>query len=114
MKIFGDDWNTPDGTCIRDYVHVVDLIEAHIAAFNAIEESSHEIINLGSGTGYSVKEVLHAASEALGYKVPSVSSPRRAGDPAVLIADINKAKAVLGWSPVRDIKTMVGDAARSR
>jgi UDP-glucose 4-epimerase len=114
VKIFGVDWETSDGTCIRDYVHVVDLIEAHIAALATIKESSHEIINLGSGTGYSVKEVLRAASIALGYEVPSVDSPRRAGDPAVLIADITKAKEVLGWSPVRGIDAMVGDAAASR
>ena len=114
VKIFGADWQTADGTCVRDYVHVVDLIDAHISALRVIRESSHEIINLGSGTGYSVMEVLDSASAALGHQVPFIKSARRPGDPAVLIADITKAKKVLDWSPVRDINVMVADAAASR
>ncbi len=114
VKIFGVDWPTVDGTCIRDYVHVIDLIDAHISALRVIKESSHEIINLGSGTGYSVREVLTAASAALRHQVPFIESARRLGDPAVLIADIRKAQKILGWTPQRDINVMVADAAASR
>jgi UDP-glucose 4-epimerase len=113
VKIFGTDWPTPDGTCIRDYVHVIDLIEAHINALDSLNRPGHEIYNLGSGSGYSVREVVAAASAAAGREIPSVDSPRRAGDPAVLIADISKAKAALNWSPTRDINTMVLDTLLS-
>ena len=113
VKIFGTDWPTPDGTCIRDYVHVIDLIEAHINALDSLNRPGHEIYNLGSGSGYSVREVVAAASAAAGREIPSVDSPRRAGDPAVLIADISKAKAKLNWSPTRDINTMVLDTLLS-
>jgi len=113
VKVFGTDWPTPDGTCIRDYVHVTDLIDAHIKALNALVSGKHQIFNLGSGKGYSVREVIHAASTARGLNVPSIDSPRRAGDPAVLIADISKAKTDLGWQPVRDIQQMVEDTLAS-
>lgn len=109
VKIFGSDWPTSDGTCIRDYVHVVDLIDAHIKALENLKPAVHEIYNLGSGDGYSVREVVAAASKAAGFEIPTLDSPRRAGDPAVLIADINKAKRNLGWSPTRGIETMVAD-----
>ena len=113
VKVFGTDWPTADGTCIRDYVHVMDLIDAHIKALNSLLFGKHQIFNLGSGRGYSVREVIQAASTALGYEVPSIDSPRRAGDPAVLIADISIAKADLGWQPVRDINAMVTDTLAS-
>ncbi len=113
VKIFGTDWPTTDGTCIRDYVHVIDLIDAHIKALNSLGTPGHEIYNLGSGSGYSVREVVKAASDAIGYQIPYVDSPRRAGDPAVLIADISKAKRVLNWSPTRDMTTMVADTLKS-
>jgi len=113
VKIFGTDWPTPDGTCIRDYVHVIDLIDAHLKALNSLEISGHEIYNLGSGSGYSVREVIAAATEATGQPIPCVDSPRRSGDPAVLIADISKAKVKLGWNPARDITTMVSDTMKS-
>ena len=113
VKIFGNDWPTPDGTCIRDYVHVIDLIDAHIKALRSLREGVHEIFNLGSGDGYSVREVVAAASKAIGDKVPTIDSPRRTGDPAVLIADINKAKNGLGWIPTRGIDAMVADALAS-
>lgn len=113
VKIFGNDWPTADGTCIRDYVHVVDLIDAHIKALESLQMGVHEIYNLGSGDGYSVREVVAAASKATGYEIPTIDSPRRAGDPAVLIADINKAKTKLGWRPTRDIETMVADTLAS-
>jgi UDP-glucose 4-epimerase len=109
VKIFGTDWPTADGTCVRDYVHVVDLIDAHIKALESLQPGVHEIYNLGSGDGYSVREVVAAASKAAGHQIPTLDSPRRAGDPAVLIADINKAKTKLGWSPTRGIDVMVAD-----
>jgi UDP-glucose 4-epimerase len=109
IKIFGNDWPTKDGTCIRDYIHVVDLIEAHIAALKAAKAGSHEIINLGSGSGYSILEVIAAASTALGTELPYEMTARRAGDPAVLVADISKARTLLGWQPVRDLAQMVND-----
>lgn len=113
VKIFGSDWPTEDGTCIRDYVHVVDLIDAHIKALNSLGAPGHEIYNLGSGSGYSVREVVKAASDAIGHPIAFVDSPRRAGDPAVLIADISKAKRMLGWSPTRNMDTMVADTLHS-
>jgi UDP-glucose 4-epimerase len=113
VKIFGTDWPTADGTCIRDYVHVIDLIDAHIKALNSLGAAGHEIYNLGSGSGYSVREVVKAASDAIGHQIPYLDSPRRAGDPAVLIADISKAKRMLDWSPTRDMTTMVADTLNS-
>ena len=113
VKIFGTDWPTADGTCIRDYVHVIDLIDAHIKALNSLGATGHEIYNLGSGSGYSVREVVKAASDAIGHQIPFVDSPRRAGDPAVLIADISKAKRMLAWEPTRDMTTMVADTLNS-
>lgn len=109
VKIFGTDWPTKDGTCIRDYVHVVDLIDAHISALEKLEPGKHEIVNIGSGGGYSVKEVVDAANKVVGKDIPVINSDRRAGDPAVLIADISKAARLLGWKPSRDITAMVSD-----
>ena len=113
VKIFGTDWPTPDGTCIRDYVHVIDLIDAHIKALHSLKPGNHEIYNLGSGDGYSVKEVIAAASTAVGFEIPTTAAPRRDGDPAVLIADINKAKRALDWIPTRGIESMVADTLAS-
>jgi UDP-glucose 4-epimerase len=113
VKIFGTDWPTADGTCVRDYVHVIDLIDAHIKALNSLGKPGHQIYNLGSGSGYSVREVVKAASDAIGHQIPFVDSPRRAGDPAVLIADISKAKKMLDWAPTRDLTTMVADTLNS-
>jgi UDP-glucose 4-epimerase len=113
VKIFGTDWPTADGTCIRDYVHVIDLIDAHIKALKSLGAPGHEIYNLGSGSGYSVREVVSAASAAVGHQIPFVDSPRRAGDPAVLIADITKAKRDLDWAPTRDMTAMVADTLNS-
>ncbi len=114
LKIFGTDWDTKDGTCIRDYVHVVDLIEAHILALGALKPHVHEIVNLGSGGGYSVREVISAATKVLGREVPAIESPRRAGDPGTLVASIVKAKALLGWEPTRDLETMISDTVKSQ
>lgn len=113
VRIFGGDWPTPDGTCIRDYVHVIDLIDAHIKALNSLVFGVHEIYNLGSGDGYSVRQVVAAAAKAKGQEIPTFDSPRRAGDPAVLIADISKARNILGWSPTRGIEEMVSDTLAS-
>ena len=113
VKIFGTDWPTEDGTCIRDYVHVIDLIDAHVKALKSLGTPGHEIYNLGSGSGYSVRQVVKAASDAIGHQIPFVDSPRRAGDPAVLIADISKAKKILDWAPTRDMTTMVADTFNS-
>jgi len=113
VKIFGTDWPTEDGTCIRDYVHVIDLIDAHLKALTSLGKPGHEIYNLGSGSGYSVREVVAAASSATGQQIPFIDSPRRAGDPAVLIADISKAKTRLGWEPTRDMNAMVSDTLKS-
>ena len=110
LKLFGNDWPTQDGTPIRDYVHVVDLIDAHILALKNLTAGEHQIINLGSGGGYSVTQVIDAAAKVLGREIPVEITTRRAGDPAVLIADIAKAEKVLGWKPERDIENMVSDA----
>ena len=109
LKIFGVDWPTADGTCIRDYVHVVDLIDAHIRALGALEPAAHHIINLGSGGGYSVREVIDTASAVLGRPIAAIEFERRAGDPAVLIASIEKAGTLLGWKPERNLQSMIAD-----
>jgi UDP-glucose 4-epimerase len=114
LKIFGADWDTADGTCIRDYVHVHDLAQAHISALAALTPGQHEIINIGSGTGYSVRQVIDTASSVVGYEIPTVTVDRRAGDPAVLIASIEKAQRVLGWAPVRDLTAMIADTFESK
>ena len=108
LKIFGTDWDTPDGTCVRDYVHVVDLIDAHILALDKLT-SHHEIINIGSGRGNSVRAVISASEKVLGRKIATVDAPRRDGDPARLVASIDKAKKVLGWAPSRDLTAMIAD-----
>ena len=110
LRIFGTDWPTPDGTCVRDYVHVIDLIEAHIAALGALVLGKHEIINLGSGDGYSVRQVVDAAALVVGRSIPAEKVERRAGDPAVLIASVEKAKELLNWTPTRNLQTMMSDA----
>jgi len=108
LKIFGTDWDTPDGTCVRDYVHVVDLIDAHILALEKLT-SRHEIINIGSGAGNSVREVISVSEKVLGRKIPTVDAARRDGDPARLVASIDKAKKILGWTPTRDLTAMIED-----
>jgi UDP-glucose 4-epimerase len=110
INIFGTDWPTKDGTCIRDYVHVIDLIDAHLLALNKLNKPGHDIFNLGGGVGYSVREVLSAAQLSLEREIPVLESERRAGDPSVLVADISKAKEGLNWVPTRGINQMVQDA----
>jgi len=109
LRIFGRDWNTPDGTCVRDYVHIVDLIDAHVKALGALVASTHHVINIGSGTGYSVAQVVAAVSAVKGAPLATIDAPRRAGDPAVLVADISRAAEVLAWKPVRSLNQMVED-----
>jgi UDP-glucose 4-epimerase len=113
MQIYGDDWPTSDGTCVRDYIHVDDLAEAHLLALANAEAGTHAIYNLGSGTGFSVREVLEACRTVTGHPIPTVVAPRRSGDPAVLVASSEAAARGLGWRPTRtDIVTIVGDAWR--
>ena len=114
IKIFGDDWPTKDGTCIRDYIHVVDLIDAHILALENLVSGQHKIVNLGSGGGFSVTEVVSAASKVLGRDIPTEITSRRSGDPAVLIADISLAAQVLNWAPKHGIENMVRDTWESQ
>ena len=114
LKIFGDDWPTKDGTCIRDYIHIVDLIDAHILALENLKPNQHKIINLGSGGGYSVAEVISAASKVLGREIPVEVGARRSGDPAVLVADISLAAQALNWAPKYNIENMVSDTWESQ
>ncbi len=109
--MFGDDWPTPDGTPIRDYIHILDLAYAHMLALESNTPGEHRIFNLGSGEGYSVKEVIEMCREVTGHPIPAEVAPRRAGDPAVLVASSEKAKAELGWDPKHtDLRTIVRDA----
>jgi len=96
LTIFGDDYDTPDGTCLRDYIHIVDLAQAHILA---LQTDVSGAFNLGNGNGYSVREVIEAARAATGHEIPAVVGPRRPGDPARLVAAADKARATLGWQP---------------
>ena len=114
LKIFGDNWPTKDGTCIRDYIHIVDLIDAHILALENLKPGQHKIINLGSGGGYSVAEVINAASKVLGRVIPVEVGARRSGDPAVLVADISLASQALNWAPKYNIENMVSDTWESQ
>ena len=112
VSIFGDDYPTKDGTCIRDYIHVTDLAQAHILAVDYLRKgNSSDIFNLGNGVGFTVKEVIETARKVTGHPVPAVISQRRAGDPAQLIASSKKAKAVLGWKPqYADIEEIIATA----
>jgi UDP-glucose-4-epimerase GalE len=111
LRLFGSDWPTPDGTCIRDYVHVRDLAMAHVAAIEHLRGGGEPgVFNLGSGTGASVREVIAAVERATGRTVPLVESPRREGDPAVLVASIDKARRVLGWAPAIGLEEIVASA----
>jgi UDP-glucose 4-epimerase len=99
IKIFGQDYPTPDGTCVRDYIHVKDLAEAHLLAFQALDERDRMIYNLGNGRGFSVREVVDSARRVTGHAIPVEELPRRPGDPAVLIASSAKIGTDLGWKP---------------
>jgi len=111
IYMFGDDWPTPDGTCIRDYIHVLDLADAHILALEKSPKGRHSIFNLGSGEGFSVKQVIEACQKVTGHPISAEVAERRAGDPAVLVASSEKAKQELGWNPQHtDITEIVSDA----
>ena len=99
LTIFGDDYDTPDGTCIRDYIHVADLADAHILALAALAQHDRMIYNLGNGSGFSVRQVIEAARRVTGHAIPVEIKPRRAGDPARLVASSEQAKSNLGWQP---------------
>jgi len=110
FSLFGTDYPTPDGTCVRDYIHVVDLADAHLRALSAAEPGEHRIVNLGSGRGYSVREVLETVGRIAGRPVPAVERDRRAGDPPVLVAANDRARDLLGWAPQRGLEDMIADA----
>lgn len=114
LQVFGTDFPTRDGTAIRDYIHVSDLARAHVSALGALGSGTpSQVLNLGTGRGYSVREVLMAVETAVGRKVPHANGPRRAGDPAEVVADARRAATVLGWSAREsDLSTIVGTAAR--
>ena len=102
ISIFGTDYPTPDGTCIRDYVHIADLVSAHLLALENLEERDEMIYNLGSGNGYSVREVIETARRVTGHRIPAVEQARRPGDSAILVASSEKIKRELGWKPQHD------------
>lgn len=114
LTIFGTDWDTPDGTCIRDYVHVMDLVEAHLLGLNWLEAGKpSRVFNLGTGTGFSVREVIEQSAAVTGHVVPVIEGPRRPGDCTRLVSGSNRATAELGWRPQRStMAQMVADAWR--
>ncbi len=111
ITVYGDDYATPDGTCVRDYVHVCDLADAHLRALTRLEAGKGICLNLGTGRGTSVRELIEACREVTGHAIPEVAGNRRAGDPPELIADASRAKAELGWEPkYRDALSIVETA----
>jgi UDP-glucose 4-epimerase len=111
LMMYGDDYPTPDGTCVRDYIHVADLATAHLLALDAIKPGRPEVYNLGNGDGYSVRQVIEAAREVTGHPIPVKLAPRRPGDPAATVASSDKARRELGWQPARPaLLDIVADA----
>jgi UDP-glucose 4-epimerase len=110
VDVFGADYPTPDGTCVRDYIHVTDLGEAHLRALGACEPGRHKIYNLGSEAGFSVREVIDVCRDVTGAGIPVRQTGRRPGDPAVLVASSARIRTELGWRPSRDLHTMAADA----
>lgn len=111
LALFGDDYPTPDGTCVRDYIHVADLAAAHLLALEAMQPGEHRIYNLGNGTGFSNREVIEVVREVTGHPIPVEMAPRRPGDPAVLVASSDKARRELGWTPAKpSLHEIVSDA----
>ncbi|GMV87277.1 MAG: hypothetical protein AMXMBFR81_02080 [Chthonomonas sp.] len=113
VAIFGSDYPTPDGTCVRDYVHVADLADAHLLALDALERGVTGAFNLGTGTGYSVREVIETCRKVTGHAIPTREAARRPGDPATLVASSARAREILGWAPERSsLQRLVADAWR--
>ncbi|MFB0630536.1 UDP-glucose 4-epimerase GalE [Streptomyces sp. AB3(2024)] len=111
IAVFGEDYPTPDGTCVRDYIHVADLAEAHLSALRVAAEGEHLVCNLGNGSGFSVREVIETVRKVTGRDIPETVGPRRAGDPAVLVASARTAQERLGWVATRsDLTRIVTDA----
>jgi UDP-glucose 4-epimerase len=110
VQIFGDDYPTPDGTCVRDYIHVSDLADAHLRALDACMPGQHQIFNLGNGAGFSVLQVLQVCREVTGIDIPAEIGPRRDGDPATLVASSARIQRDLGWRATMDLAAMVRDA----
>jgi len=110
VPVFGDDYPTPDGTCIRDYIHVTDLADAHLRALAACRPGQHRIYNLGNGTGFSVRQVIDVCAEVTGTEIGVDVTARRPGDPAVLVASAERIQAELGWRADRDLRAMAADA----
>ncbi|MGW0906813.1 UDP-glucose 4-epimerase GalE [Streptomyces sp. NPDC002853] len=111
ISVYGEDYPTPDGTCVRDYIHVADLAQAHLLAVEAAASGEHLICNLGNGNGFSVREVIETVREVTGHPIPEVMAPRRGGDPAILVASAATAREKLGWNPSRaDLAGIVADA----
>jgi UDP-glucose 4-epimerase len=111
IAIFGTDYPTPDGTCVRDYVHVLDLASAHVAALHELERQDRMIYNLGNGRGFSVREVVEVAREITGHAIPVKDCPRRPGDPAILVASSEKIQRELGWRPrYRNLEDILASA----
>jgi UDP-glucose 4-epimerase len=111
LQLFGDDYPTPDGTCVRDYIHVADLADAHLRALEGVRPGEHRVFNLGNGTGFSNREVIDVVREVTGHPIPTEIAPRRPGDPAVLVASSARARDELGWTPQRpELRDIVADA----
>jgi UDP-glucose 4-epimerase len=111
LELFGSDYPTPDGTCVRDYIHVSDLADAHVLALKHIETgNSSSALNLGTGVGCSVKEVITMVEEVTGSRVPRRMAPRRPGDPPTLVADPSRAQSVLKWKATRSLREIVQTA----
>lgn len=117
VQVYGTDYPTEDGTAVRDYIHVEDLGRAHLLALDAVQQGNHRIYNLGSGSGYSVRQVVDVARKVAGHDIPALDAGRRAGDPSTLVASSQRIAAELDWRPQRSLEDMVRDAwdfARSR
>jgi UDP-glucose 4-epimerase len=113
LTIFGADFPTPDGTCVRDYIHVLDIANVHVLAMAALVVGQHDIVNLGNGSSFSVQGVAEAVRNVTGHPLPAEIGPRRAGDPGVLVASDERARTHPGWMPGHpDVTTMVEDAWR--
>ena len=111
VDVFGTDYETPDGTAIRDYIHVEDLARAHLLALDAARGGEHRILNLGNGNGFSVREVIDAGRQVTGLEIPARDAPRRAGDPPVLVAASQRIRDELGWEPRKpELEAMIADA----